>query len=540
MNPARLSCVIARTLRPVGAAAALALGAAVPAQVTTLDDAIHVTNRIGFGGTPADRIAVLTNYASYVAQQLLPTTVPDPEIDAIYPPGTLSTTLAALQREQFVRALTSRRRLQEAMAYFWERHFNTNINRVAERLLSTGIATPFINAEWLSVRLEAQNNFIYRNNALGSFRNLLLLTTISPAMMLYLDGDSNVGCGGNQNYAREVLELYSMGPVNESTGLATYDQSDIIKAAQCLSGWRVTMPTWPAATITFTAGNHCVGTPTLFTQPHNAANTFTVSHVGNGSNQMFELIDKIAASDLTKDFICRKIAKYFLSDDGPSDALVGNMTAVWGTTGDIRAVLNVLLLDPEFTGTTHRWKRVSTPFERAIWWQRVWDGNLLRTDTLAVDIGKADVMVQFAASLGERLFQHPTPDGYPADSEEQVGPTAAITSWDHAAKVRTVLDPLFPTPPPPPFDIYPAHPTPWQLLMQFSTSTNTIAGAILTNLYGSNWTLVDLAQVDAAIALDPTTSVFLPPLSFGNPVDLLARTAIGAATAGAFVQAQLR
>jgi len=142
------------------------------------------------------------------------------------------------------------------------------------------------------------------------------------------------------------------------------------------------------------------------------------------------------------------------------------------------------------------------------------------------------------------LFLHPTPDGYPADSEEQLSPTASITSWNNAAMVRTVLDnTLFASVPlTPPFDIYPLHPTPWSLFNAFSTSTNTIAGAILTNLYGSNWTSTDLGEVDVAIAYDPTANppVLLPPLSFGNPVDLLGRTAMGAATAGAFVQAQLR
>jgi uncharacterized protein (DUF1800 family) len=513
------------------AATLLALAAAIttPAQWNQ-DDAIHITNRVGFGGSPADRAAVMNNYAAWLNQQLDPYGIPDPDVDALFQ-AMPSTTLAALQREQFIRAMASNRRLQEVMTYFWERHFNTNYHKVAQRLVGKGI-TQQVNAAFLATYLEKQANGWHRLFALGSFRTLLWLTTIGPTMTLYLDNDQNQGCQGNENYAREFLELYTMGPLNESTGQQNYTQADVISAARCFSGWDVTMSTWPNAWTTFTAANHCPGPQTLFPAPH----TITVPVVGNGSNQLVDLVNQVAASEMTKDFICRKLMRYFLSDAGGTDYLLTQMTTAWGTQGDIRAVLSVLLQSPEFTGTAHRWKRTSTPFERVAWWQRSWDAVLVRTDNFQVDIDKGDVLRDVAADLGEQLFVYPTPDGYPTDSDEQLSAAGAVTSWDYAAKLRTGLDAL----PVAPGNFYPLHPTVVLALFTIpNTNPSPIASILLTTLYGSNFTALDLQQVTDAIQFDQA-GVLLPPLQLGNSFDYAARLAIGAATAGCFLQAQLK
>lgn len=529
----RLLQSFARRARPALGAAICALIALPTARAQfTLDDAIHITNRIGFGGNPNDRAAVMSNYAGWLNAQLSPLSIPDPAIDAVYPPGTFpSHTLELLQREQFVRAIASERRLQEVMTYFWENHFNTSQIKVAERLLVKGITTPFINADFLATRLEAQMNMSYRSQALGTFRALLLLTTIHPTMLLYLDNDTNRGCQGNENYAREFLELYTMGPINVSTGASNYTQADVAAAARCFSGWDVAMTSWPNAGPTFLAANHCPGSHTLFTNP-----PATFAPVGNGSNQLIDLVSYVAGLDATKDFICRKLMRYFLSDAGGSAGLLASMKSVWGTQGDIRAVLSVLLQSSEFTGTTHRWKRTSTPFERVVWWQRVWNAVLVRTDNSAVDLSKADVVRDVASALGERLFTHPTPDGYQMDSDEQLSAAGSVTSWDYAAKLRTAIDPL----PVAPTNFYPMHPTVVMALFTApNTAPNAIASILLTTLYGSNFTAADQLQVANAIQFDHLGGP-LPPLSVANVVDYAERCAVGAATAGAFVQAQLK
>lgn len=532
MLPRLLQSFARRALQSLGTAiCALTATPAAPAQFN-FDTAIHITNRIGFGGNPNDRAAVMTNYQSWLNAQLSPWTIPDPAIDAVYPPGTYpSYTLELLQREQFVRAVASERRLQEVMTYFWENHFNTSQIKVAERLLVKQITTPFINANFLATRLEAQMNGTYRSQALGTFRTLLLLTTLHPTMLLYLDNDTNRGCQGNENYAREFLELYSMGPIHGSTGAQNYTQADVAAAARCFSGWDVAMASWPNASASFVDTNHCPGSHTLFTNP---ARTF--NQVGNGSNQLFDLVSYVAGLDATSDFICRKLMRFFLSDAGGSAALLASMKGVWGTQGDIRAVLSVLLQSPEFTGTTHRWKRTSTPFERVVWWQRVWNAVLVRTDNSAVDLSKADVMRDVASVLGERLFTHPTPDGYQTDSDEQLSAAGAVTSWEYAARLRTALDPL----PVAPNNFYPMHPTVVMALFTApNTAPNTIASILLTTLYGSNFTPADQLQVANAIQFDHLGG-FQPPLSPANGLDYAQRCSIGAATAGAFIQAQLK
>ena len=514
------------------ASAAFALTASVhvPAQFTQ-DDAIHITNRIGFGGNTADRNAVMSNYANWLASQLHPWQIPDPDVDALMQAHPTHS-LATLQREQVLRATFSNRRLQEAMTYFWERHFNTNWIKVRNRLIAKNI-TQQVNADFLATRLEATSNTIYRSQAMGSFQFLLYWTTISPTMMLYLDNDTNQGCQGNENYAREFLELYAMGPVHGSSGTQNYTQADVVAAAGCFSGWDVTMSTWPNVGTVFNGANHCQQVQTLFSgKPHQ----ITVPLVGNGQNQLQDLVTQVAASEPTKDFICRKLMQYFLSDAGGSDALLGDMTSAWGTNGDIRAVLNVLLTSPEFLGAAHRWQRTQTPFERVVWWQRSWDATLMRTDNFQVDITKCDVLRDRIELLGERLFVHPTPDGYPTDGDEQISAAISVSSWDYAARLRTALDPLLAAP----GNFYPIDPTVALALFTVpSTATNTVASLLLTRLYGSTFTPLDLQQVDDAIRFDDL-GVMLPPLSLANGIDYAERLAVGAATAGAFVQAQLK
>ena len=501
---------------------------AVPAQFNW-DDAIHITNRIGFGSHSGDRAAVMANYASWLNQQLNAGAIPDPDIDALYPVGTFAATIQDLQTEQVVRALASNRRLQETMTYFWERHFNTSYDTVVQRLQFHLLAGS--NAAALGTRLEAINNLVYRNNCLSTFQTLLFVTTFSSAMTLYLDNHTNTGCQGNENYAREFLELYSMGPIDETTGLPNYVHSDIDAVAACFSGWAVD-PTYPTALI-FNAGNHCPNPQTLFSHPSlGGVPVITINPVGNGQNQLWDLVSAIAAKDATKDFICRKLARHFLSDAGGSPTLIANMKTAWGTTGDIQAVLFALLNSSEFTGITHRWKRASTPFERVVWWQRTWNAVLVDTVTMQVDITKANVMRDVAAKLGERLFRHPPPDGYPMDSDEQVTAAGAITSWDYAAMLRTEIGPGP--------NFYAAHPTVVLALLTVpQTNPGTIANILLTHLYGSSFTGGDLQEVTLAIERDHT-GVLLPPLTLGAGLDYAERLAIGAATAGAFFRAQLR
>ncbi len=110
----------------------------------------------------------------------------------------------------------SRRQLREVMAWFWENHFNTDINKSNNQ-----------------PQYELAEHKAFRANALGNFRTLLDISAKSPAMLIYLDSILNVRLDANENYAREVMELSTCGVD------ACYTQTDVDALAEILTGWQV-------------------------------------------------------------------------------------------------------------------------------------------------------------------------------------------------------------------------------------------------------------------------------------------------------------
>ncbi len=143
-----------------------------------------------------------------------------------------------LQQLIHVRGVYSQRQLQAILAEFWENHFTTDYDKVAEYLdaLQNSDATdamPRAQARAEAAQLEYQEYQFFYDNALGSFGDLLLYSATSPSMLIYLDSVLNVKGAANENYAREILELFAFGVDNR------YRQRDIEQLAKCFTGWSV-------------------------------------------------------------------------------------------------------------------------------------------------------------------------------------------------------------------------------------------------------------------------------------------------------------
>lgn len=141
-----------------------------------------------------------------------------------------------LQQLVHVRGVYSRRQLQAVLAEFWENHFTTDYDKVADYLdaLTNSDATdamPQARAE--AAQIELQEYQFFYDNALGNFGDLLLFSATSPSMLIYLDNVLNVKGSANENYAREILELFAFGVDNR------YTQRDIEQLARCFTGWTV-------------------------------------------------------------------------------------------------------------------------------------------------------------------------------------------------------------------------------------------------------------------------------------------------------------
>lgn len=244
----RLRCRLAAVLL-----LAASLGAQ-PAQ-TEADKAMHVLQRAGFGPSTAllDQLAASpAARLAYIQQQLTlnPLVENQALTDALaafnqLPPWYLPVNqgdpgnIESLGIAQVARALLADAQLNELLTFFWETHFNTYAFKV--EVYFAGIGVP--DAPAWATYFEKQCNDAYRQHALGKFEDLLQITAESVAMLIYLDNEANTATNLNENWARELLELFTCGQVWASAppgaNPSNYTQDDIIDVGKCFTGWGV-------------------------------------------------------------------------------------------------------------------------------------------------------------------------------------------------------------------------------------------------------------------------------------------------------------
>jgi len=285
-------------------------------------------------------------------------------------------------KRHLMRALYSRAQLKEQMVWFWDNHFSVFQSKA--------------NLRWSVPDYEEH---AIRPHALGNFRDLLMATLKHPAMLMYLDNAQSAGGKINENYARELLELHTMG-VNSG-----YSQQDVQELARILTGVGVTTqlappklkPEWEAlyrrdGAFEFNPARHDFGDKNLLGQ------TIT----GQGWNEVEQAVDLIVRQPATAHFISNKLALYFLSDD-PPPALVDRMAKTFQhSNGDIAAVLRTMFSSKEFNAALGG--KFKDPMHYVV-----------STMRLAYN-GKTVVNVKpvnnWLNALGEPLYGHLTPDGY--------------------------------------------------------------------------------------------------------------------------------
>ncbi len=284
-----------------------------------------------------------------------------------------------LAKGKVLRAIESERQLEEVLADFWYNHFNVDAAKGNERLIVTDYDREAI-----------------RPHVLGKFRDLLEATASSAAMMLYLDNAQSKADGLNENYARELMELHTLG-VNGS-----YTQHDIIEVARCFTGWTTTNTNVGARFVLrrgepqgfrYDDALHDKGEKTVL--------GVTIPAEG-GKEDGEKVLDILARSPSTARFISRELAQRFVAD-GPPPALIDRMAKTFqDTDGDIRAVLATLFDSPEFFSEGAYRAKLKTPFEMIV--------SAVRATGAKVD--DAGTLVGQISALGEPLYRKLEPTGY--------------------------------------------------------------------------------------------------------------------------------
>ena len=378
----------------------------------------HTLNRLTWGPSPGEheRISALAPgqpekaLQLYLDQQLSPADIPDPypkrvlgPMEAIreplaelyeYKPTQLR---EELTRQTIVRAVHSNRQLQEVMVDFWTDHFNIDSSKLDCRWLKT-----------------VDDRTVIRPHALGSFPAMLRASALSPAMLFYLDGRANKSAGPdirpNENYARELMELHTMGV---GSG---YTQQDIKEAARCLTGWTVTgrESRTGIGRVLFQKENHDDGAKTIL--------GLTIA-AGGGATDLDTLLDIVARHPATSRYIAGKLYRRFISDH-PDEATINLTAATFAqSNGDIAATLRTLILSKDFADPRHRNSRIKRPFHFVV--------SALRTSAAATNGGPS--IQRALRNMGHAPYLYPTPEGPPPDGNDWLA--TLLHRWDFAASL---------------------------------------------------------------------------------------------------------
>jgi uncharacterized protein (DUF1800 family) len=310
-----------------------------------------------------------------------------------------------LLQSRVLRAVYTQRQLQEVMTDFWLNHFNIFQGKTGEEIYS----------------LVPYERDVIRPNALGSFEVLLYETATSTAMMTYLDNAGSTGPhsfsamgapgrpsppkgappkGLNENYARELMELHTLG-VNGG-----YTQRDVTEVARVFTGWTIEQPPKGGPRFVFDQSRHEPGIKRVL----------GVNINENGAKEGLEVLHLLATSPATAHFICRKLAVRFVSDDPPQSLVERLSTVFLASNGNIGEVMRFLLQSPEFWSVASYRAKIKTPEDFVI--------SAVRAG--GIDIQDANVVVKAIGDLGQPLYGRQTPDGYSMLSTPWVNSSALL------------------------------------------------------------------------------------------------------------------
>ncbi len=294
--------------------------------------------------------------------------------------------ITELGREQLWRAAYSERQLQEVMVQFWMNHFNIYAGKGVDRWLLTSFEHDAI-----------------RPHALGNFSQLLTATAQSPAMLFYLDNWLSVAPnaaarakglrpqaerqGLNENYARELMELHTLGVDGG------YTQQDVREVARCLTGWTIDRPR---------QGGGFVFRPRLHDEGEKTVLGHTIQRSG-GAEDGRQVLQILAAHPSTAHYISLKLCRHFVADNPPASVVDHSARTFSKSDGDIRSVLRTILTSREFNLQAAFRAKFKSPFELV--------ASSLRT--LGAESDGGEPLMGHIMRMGQPLFLYQAPTGFP-------------------------------------------------------------------------------------------------------------------------------
>jgi len=309
---------------------------------------------------------------------------------------------------KIVRAVESPRQLNELMADFWFNHFNISIGKGVDKVL-----------------IGPYEEQALRPYLLGNFRDMLGATMHHPAMMFYLDNAQNTKAGYqsanpknkknglNENYARELLELHTLGVDGG------YSQKDVMELARVLTGWGL-----PGGRKNSGKGAYWAS---FDEQRHDFGDKVVLGQTikGSGAKEIEQVLDMLSSHSSTAHHLSFKLAQYFV-DDNPPSALVEKLASSYQQSGgNIKSVLSTLFASQEFWDAKYQNNKFKSPFHYLV-------SSLRATGT---PIRQPKQLTAFLKTQGQPLYGCLTPDGYKNTKEAWLNPDGLLKRMDFALRL---------------------------------------------------------------------------------------------------------
>ena len=325
--------------------------------------AAHLYRRAGFGPSPAELPEAVKNGFDATFDKLLarpsspriePPTLPANDVFA----GSI-----ALRGWWLKRMLSGVEPLREKLTLFWHNHFATSINKVQD------------------ADLMRRQNDLLRGHALGKFGPFLKQIGRDPAMLIWLDSNQNVKSHPNENYAREIMELFSLGVGN-------YTEKDIREAARAFTGWHVSPPGGRREFI-FVRSEHDDGDKTFF------------GKTGNWDGD--DIVNAILERPACPRFLVRKLYVHFVSDVTPPDKLIQPLAdALKKSDYDVSVPVQMILRSRHFFSAHAYRQKVKSPIDYVVGVMRMFGQNIVSPYAL----------INTLELLGQQLFAPPNVKGW--------------------------------------------------------------------------------------------------------------------------------
>ncbi len=410
------------------------------------DRAVWLLDRVAFGPEPKELAAILTQGESkWLAMQLM-ATFNNPGEEELLERACRNYKHIDNAEQTCARVLTqwigSDNAVRSRFTAWVENHFST----------------------WMSKTKPApkwEEHLAFCKLGIAPFGDLLQASSHSAAMLAYLDQEKSYAGKINENYAREIMELHTLGVHGG------YKQSDVTELAEVLNGWSTAMEAVlpdPNPALRLVSDNHDneEGMTRYFRfipalndgKPRNVLGVnFTAADPVSRYDRIQLAMEILAAHPSTADHVCRKLAEHYVGVPAP-DAMVHRLANVFlESGGDMRSVMFAMVADPAF------WKappKVATPFDYGMRTVRVCRAAGFQTGANQNQAIKPDAIETFLKRSGMGIFDRVTPDGYPENSDAYADSNALLQRWRFMQSQTPALEQLVPaawrTPPPPPAD----------------------------------------------------------------------------------------